>query len=253
MKVTPDFEIGDWEETGDGIRASRTFLVTEIDGAPASAQIKAATEAAGVPAKDDAHPEDSSIVVITKRGVARNSREVLVTCEYETPTWRNAPNLVPQEITLDSSIFEEKAWFDINDNRISVTYNVGAIITQYPSASRSIGLMTATVSRLETTSSSDLLLLGSNYTDAVNDAPWFNWPLKTWKLDDLQVRTSRLAGYREVSYVLTYNPRDWRFFAGFIDRGRVPPDATEGNGYAFFDLRQPRDFSALPITIPTKP
>jgi len=254
MRVIPDNEVGTWTETSDGTVASRTFLVVELAGT-ASAQIKNAVEAVGVPARGDAHPEDASLVATQKSGSARDESTVLVTVEYEIPTWRNSPESVSQEITLDASVLAEETRFDINDVRLKASYQIpfGPLVEHYPKATRFGSLMTASVLRLETTSASDLLLRSVAYIEHVNNAVWFGWAAKTWKLDDLQVRRSRFAGYQEVTYVLTYNPRTWRFVASYIDSGTVPPDATEGNGFALFDIRELADFSLLPITMPTAP
>lgn len=254
MRVVPDYEVGSWTETSDGTIASRTFLVVELAGT-ASAQIKGAVEAVGVPARGDPHPEDATLVAIQKSGSARDESTVLVTVEYEIPTWRNSPETVSQEITLDASVITDETRFDINGVRISAVYDypVGPIVTHYPKATRAGSLMTASVWALETTSQADLMLRSVAYIEHVNNAAWFGWPEKSWKLDDLQVRRSRFAGYQEVTYVLTYNPRTWRFVASFIDSGTVPPDATEGNGFSTWDIRELADFSLLPITMPTLP
>jgi len=253
MRVVPDHTQGEWTELADGVRAVRTFTVHELAGV-SSAQLKAAAEAVGVPARNDPHPEDSSILMIEKSARPLHDTAALVTCRYEIPTWQNSPETVAQEITIDATVIEEKTYFDyLGTTRISVTYTTGAVITQYPSATTAASRVTATIRKVETTSESDLLLRAADFVETVNDAMWFNWPEKTWKLDDLQSRPSRLSGRREVTYVLTYNPRDWRFLATLIDKGRVPPDATEGNGFRRWDTREPKDFTLLPITVPTKP
>lgn len=249
MRIIPDYTVGSWTETSNGIVASRTFLAVEMSGT-ASAQIKLAVDDPEVPIRGDAHPEDASIVVVQKSGSARDESTVLVTCDYEIPTWRNSPETVSQEIRIDSTVVSEETIFDINGARIQAQYG---LVTHWPRATRSGSLVTITVSKLQLTSESALVIQAIDFVETINDAVWFGWPAKTWKLDDQQVRLSRFAGYREVQYVLTYNPRDWRFFASYIEIGRVPPDATDGNGFGYFDIRELQPFSSLPITIPTKP
>ena len=254
MRVKPDYTQGDWQELADGYRATRTFAVLDLAGT-SSDVLRSAANAVGIPDRNDPHPHESSIVVVRKTSRPLNDTSALVSVEYEVPTWENSPELVSQEITLDASVDEEKVYFDINSARIAAQYTIAGvgIVTQYPSATIARSRVTATIRKLETTSEGDLLLRSVAYMETVNNAVWFGWPAKTWKVEDLQSRPSKLSGYRAVTYTLVYNPDDWRFLATFIDRGRLPPDAAEGNGFAFFDTRQLTDFSQLPITVPVAP
>lgn len=253
-RVVPDFTQGEWTEFADGKRAVRTFTVHDLIGT-SSAILKQAAEETGIPALGDPHPEDASIVVVDKSSRPMHDASAMVACTYEIPTWRNSPGIVSQEITLDASVSEEKVYFDLNSNRIAAQYTIPGvgITVQYPSATVARSRVTATINKLEQTSEGDLLLRASEFVETVNNALWFNWPAKTWKIEDIQSRPSPRNGWREVTYTLVYNPDDWRFLATFIDRGRLPPNATEGDGFAFFDVRELKDFTLLPITVPAKP
>lgn len=252
MRVIPDHTQSEWNEQHDGIKAVRAFSVHDLDGV-SSGIIKAAVNAPGVPALEEAHPDEPGIVVIDKTGSPMHDRSVLVRCSYAVPTWDNAPGLVPQLLELDSSVLTEKTYYDINGVRLSATYTGTVIVTHYPSTEKTLNIVTATIRKVETTSDADLLARSVAYNDSVNDAAWFGWPAKTWRLEDLQVRQSRFAGKREVTYVLSYKPDTWQFLATYIESGRVPPDATEGNGFRRWDIRDLTDFSGLPITVPTMP
>lgn len=247
---------GRYQRNEAGEFDQRVFIVGGVTGA-VSDKKRQATLTTGVPQYEDAHPDISGINVIDVdcQPIDRAASQFRVVCKYGVPTWRTSPTLVPQEITLDTTYVEEKTWFDINGVRLEAEFfnPVQGFIQHYPSATRAITRSTATISKLETTSETALFLRSTSYVGTVNDAPWFNWPARTWLFEDLQVRTSRVPGFRECVYTLVYNPETWRFLAEYIEGGRIPPTATEGDGFAYYDIRELTDFSLLPLTIPAMP
>ena len=249
MAVIENVIDGPWQRDVNGDTTTRTYIVTN------QASFDPDTLPGEIPVRGTQHPEASELraIAITITPEANQPQQKRVRVQYATPTLENLPELGGQRIEMDTTIVEERTIEDINGARLSATYiGPSGIVTHLPSAVRTSVLATATITRMETTTEDQLLLRSIAYVGTVNDAAWFGWPAKTWRVDDLEVRRlTRNDSYRSVRTICTYNPETWRFLATYISRGAVPEDATEGNGFAFYDIRRATDFSTLPITVPT--
>ena len=254
MIVTPDGTRSTEQEDFDGVVSERAFTVTELLG-PSDQQLSAARTAPGIPAIGDAHPSVAGINCVSKSVSATNDRVAIVMCRYQKPTPDTLPTLGGQLITTDASTVEEETNFDINGDRLIVSYNLGgSLVDQLPKAGIARALSTLTFTVYEQTSEADISLRNLAYVEHVNNAAWFGWAEKTWRCEDIQSRPyGQSRTWREVTTVLTYNPRTWRWRAEFINKGAAPADATEGFGFATFDIRELADFSLLPVTPPTAP
>ena len=249
---------GSYAKRAEGESDVRVFLVDAVTGAK-SAKRYLATLETGVPAQGEAHPDITGVscISVISEPAESSASAFYVRCGYGVATWRNAPTMVTQDIRIDTTFIEEKTWFDINDVRLkAVKQPPPTLVEHYPSATRAITRTSATISKLELTPTSvetDALFRRSiDYVGAVNNAPWFGWEAKTWLCEDMQIRKSNLPGYTEVETVVTYNPDTWRFLAEYIQQGRLPPGSIEGDGFAYFDIRELRNFMLLPFTIPNK-
>ena len=247
--VTPDHPRSNERDSLDGIVAERAFTVQGLTGASDTILTQART-APGIPSRGDAHPSLAGIICIEVSAAAVNESMAMVTCRYEQSTPASYPEGGGQFVTVDSTSASETYYFDINDTRLSATYSgILGSFTHYPSATIDEALVTVTYRRYEQTSEAAIAQLALDYVERVNDLQWAGWAEKTWKVDDIQSRPhGERNQWREVQYVLTYNPRTWMFLSRVVRGGRVPEDSTDGNGFRRQDVRQLADFTQLPFT-----
>ena len=249
MAVISRIVDGGWTHDVDGDRTSLTYYV---DG-QASGDVN--TMPVEVPRRGDVHPDRSDLMAVSvvTSHVAGQPQQFIVRVEYATPSPENSPQLGLQRIELDSTIVEEQTNFDVTGARIFVNWNSPlGVVSHNPQATTLTNLTTVTVTKTETVSTDDLVRRAARFVGAVNDAVWFGWPAKTWKLDDIEVRKFDEAEvYQQVKYALTYNAKTWRLQVGYTLDGAVAPGATEGDGLKTFDVIKFDDFTLLPIVMPT--
>lgn len=242
-----------WEHDVGGPRNTITYLATnEASGNP--------DDITGIPAWGAQHPTVSTMYVVNRSSSVEAGQPATwrVTVTYAVPTPGELPGVsgVPaQRIQVESTTYEQDTVFDIHGDRIKATwFNGFAFITQYPTAKQSLSAATVEITTYEAITAAAAALRAIDYVDTVNNAIWYGWSPETWRFEDIQAEPwGEFGQFMEVRHVLTYRADTWRFLSYHVNAGRVPPDATDGNGFARFEVKFGADFSAVPIVMVTKP
>jgi len=239
--------------TAAGPQSTRVYDVTGLSLGNQAGLLWEASNAGGLPRYGDPHPVIPSIQVtgvdvapVQASGAAR------ATITYTRPDITEAidpTSPFASQLEFSSGLLTDTTVHDVSGTRFSVRY-AGASVTgsqiDYPTAQVEKPIFRCAYERRETSSPFDVAIA---FTGAVNRSPWSGRPAKTWRCEGVRSRVINRGQAFLVAYDLAYNPETWRFKAESNVAGQVPEDAVEGNGFAYFDVYQLRDFAQLGFTI----
>lgn len=257
MRVTPDYLDGRASAlvTRQGTEATRLFLVSDIPGA-ASDKLARATSAPEIPGIGSPHPylKGARLESLQAVPISDDPAKAVVIAEYRTPNADNlsspfAPRVAADaailEVQLFTQVFDEQTTLDRNGERMIVGFH-GASLSQV-GISQFADLVTATVKRprlgVRIRHERPRLPreLAGQILGAVNAREWSGYAPLTWLCTNFSSRSD--SGVVVVEFEALYNPDTWRVRHELQIAGRVPEQATIGNGIGVFDVYPEFDFN----------
>lgn len=239
-------------ETKDGYTVERIAVINELTGTADQKLLNAISDAA-LPDIGDAHPQISTIKLISKRAevIDTNTCRVVMTYAQDDNNTTTQANSVAR-ISATTSIEETK--LDINGAEMSTVYTV---INSALSWSIFDEAFIAEVERprlvFDFTYRTGLHPIDqiNQYLGKVNSAVWNGYPVDTILCSNIQV--SQEGAQYEVNFTFIYNDQGWQFTAKTEEpagniAGTTDPDLDTVTGTKEFDVYEQVDFNPLGFT-----
>lgn len=237
-------------EIKDGIAShARTFLVPVSRGLAGHGKQWAALQSQKIPRLNDPHPSIPGIVArrFAVDPTPQDNITMRVVVGYEEPpAIEQSQELGSTGKTVEVSIdtFTEATLFDKDGNLMQISFaqfQLGSVSVLKQNLEFQIERPTATVRITEETTRIPKRFIQDGFVGSVNSVEWSGFPPRTWLLRGIST-TQVKQGRNRVSWVFTYNRRQWRAEGRIQENGRVPENATIENGIAFFNVYPELDF-----------
>ena len=261
MRVVPDYLDGRATAivSRQGNEATRLFLVTDIPGGAAD-KLARATNAPEIPGIGSPHPylKGARLESLQAVPISDDPAKAVVIAEYRTPNADNISQQFAPEVAADASVlevqlftqtFDEQTTVDRNDERMIVGFH-GQGFAQ-AGISQLADLVVATVKRprlgvrIRHERPSLPRQLAGDILGAVNAREWSGYAALTWLCTNFSTRSE--SGVVVTEFEALYNPDTWRVRHELQIAGRVPEQATLGNGIGVFDVYPEFDFNRAGI------
>lgn len=240
-------------ETAEGFQVTQPYQVT---GLPVnkSRPLSDAAFVTGLPKFGDPYGLWDIKVVSRKWSAGEIVNGAICDIEYGTPdesqVAKGATSASPGRIEIRASTVTEQSYFDIKGDPLIVQYRGvatnGALWTLVNQAETQRPVFRFAHVRKEV----DVpMLKAKNYVGRINLAPIWGFGAKELLILSITNQEQNKGLTQEVTYDFAWDPNTWRFESSTLVGGRLPSDATLGNGFEFYDVLEAKDFSPLGLNI----
>lgn len=245
----------------DGIKVSRVFMVSGIEGNP-SGIIPAALTAGRIPQVGEPHPSIGNITCDSVTAVPVDGAEVQVTANYSAlKTGQTAVDENAQvQISFSSSVqsVETNQFFNASNNKelmiLEYTFppdedpnGVAGPKKIVPTATREQAILVATLSRLE---SKPPLEKSKAFTEHLNKRTFLGSGPRTWLCTSITGVSSDGGQTYQVTYVFEFSQDKWDTTLAWRDEetGAIPDDVdTQPEALKAFQLQPTANFQDLDL------
>lgn len=240
-------------ETAEGYTGTRKFTVTDIPQTP-NAPLSAVYDDPRIPIVGA--PYGRFGIQVLKRSADSDASLVngaIVTVEYGVPDSSqdvSSGKASKERIELKVGTITERTATDINGDFLNVSYQGSESsflkLAQVQTAEVQRPVFRFTVRRDEQAIPFQKAL---DFFGKVNSTQFFGFASKTLLLLGLANADTNKGLTQEVAYEIVFKPDTWRHQARLLIGGRLPTDATLGNGIEVYDVFESIDFAGLGISL----
>ena len=255
MAVISDIIDGDVTFDESGYKQTRTFLVTNVEGA-AEFRLYNATTAPGIPQYGDLHPVIPNVIVTGLSASPEKSQNsiVRVSVSYEAPSFevKEADEAASPTVQVGSSLTTSKTQKDNRGQQLTLTITTSSNNEETQTGEVDIQ-SPQTVIQFERKEQSSPLIKSLEYTGSVNKLKINSFNPRTLLCTGIEGSSEDNGITYSVIYRFQYKPDTWDATVAFIDPAtdkiHVDANAETGNGVSVFEVYPEKDFRSLNLNL----